>query len=44
VSAAKDVLHVLNHLKIYPHTLLGHSFGGKGWHLFTTLLCGQNTS
>ena len=29
VSAAKDVLHVLNHLKIYPHTLLGHSFGGK---------------
>ena len=29
VSAAKDVLGVLNHLKIYPHTLLGHSFGGK---------------
>jgi pimeloyl-ACP methyl ester carboxylesterase len=29
VSAAKDVLDVLNHLKIYPHTLLGHSFGGK---------------
>lgn len=20
---------MLNHLKIYPHTLLGHSFGGK---------------
>jgi len=29
ISAAKDVLQVLNHLKIYPHTLLGHSFGGK---------------
>jgi hypothetical protein len=28
-SAAKDVLGVLNHLKMYPHALIGHSFGGK---------------
>jgi pimeloyl-ACP methyl ester carboxylesterase len=28
-SAARDVLGTLNALKIYPHTLIGHSFGGK---------------
>ena len=28
-NAARDVLAVLNHLKIYPYTLIGHSFGGK---------------
>jgi len=28
-NAARDVLGVLNHLKIYPYTLIGHSFGGK---------------
>lgn len=28
-NAARDVLSVLNHLKIYPYTLIGHSFGGK---------------
>ena len=28
-NAAKDVLATLQHLKIYPHSLIGHSFGGK---------------
>ena len=28
-SAARDVLGTLNALKIYPHSLIGHSFGGK---------------
>ena len=28
-SAAQDVLSTLNKLKLYPNTLLGHSFGGK---------------
>jgi len=28
-SAARDVIDTLNHLKIYPIMLMGHSFGGK---------------
>lgn len=28
-SAAADVLHLLRHLRIFPNTLVGHSFGGK---------------
>jgi len=28
-AAAQDVVDVLNHLKIYPIMLMGHSFGGK---------------
>ena len=28
-NAARDVLGVLNRLKIYPYTLIGHSYGGK---------------
>lgn len=28
-SSAKDVLELLSYLKIFPHVLIGHSFGGK---------------
>lgn len=28
-NAAKDVLALLRHLKLFPHALVGHSFGGK---------------
>lgn len=28
-TAAADVLHLLRHLRIFPNTLVGHSFGGK---------------
>eukprot|EP00210_Caulerpa_lentillifera_P004804 g4586.t1 len=28
-SAAKDILQLLNYLKIFPRVLIGHSFGGK---------------
>lgn len=28
-SAAKDVLTLLRDLKMFPHMLVGHSFGGK---------------
>ncbi|GFH13245.1 AB hydrolase-1 domain-containing protein [Haematococcus lacustris] len=28
-SAAKDILLLLRELKLFPHVLIGHSFGGK---------------
>lgn len=28
-SAAKDVLNLLREQKMFPHMLVGHSFGGK---------------
>eukprot|EP00210_Caulerpa_lentillifera_P002665 g2545.t1 len=28
-SAARDILQLLNYLKIFPRVLIGHSFGGK---------------
>lgn len=28
-SSAKDVLELLSFLKVFPHVLIGHSFGGK---------------
>lgn len=28
-SAAKDILQLLNYLKLFPRVLIGHSFGGK---------------
>ena len=28
-TAADDVLQLLQRLKLFPHSLIGHSFGGK---------------
>lgn len=28
-TSARDVLELLGHLKVFPHVLIGHSFGGK---------------
>lgn len=38
--AADDVLRLLRELALYPHALIGHSFGGK----VTAALCGPSPS